>query len=167
MYLHSGALLIANAPSVSERPIAAENAQGETTWRSFIKAENAEDIIIAGRGTPDISSLYWGARNPVDFKYCSNVTVDGLTIINTANWKITMANCTDVDLKNIILLSTWRNSDGIAIVDCDGARVHDCFARSGDDLFKVKSMYKNSRVPCRNIEFRDCIAWADCCRGRG
>ena len=164
LYLHSGAYLIAEDPTGREEPETAENYHGETQWKPFLSAERAENVIIAGRGVLDMSALYWCARNPVEIGWSENVTIDGLTIVNTANWNVTVHNSRNVEIRNVILLSTRRNSDGIAIVDCDGAFVHDCFARSGDDLFEVKSMYADSDVSCRNIRFTDCIAWADSCR---
>ena len=164
LYLHRGAYLIANAPNESEIPESAENYHGETTWRPFIRAKDASNVKIKGRGVIDLSALYWCARNPVDFNRCDNVEIDGITIVNTANWNMTIANCKNVTVKNCVMLSYRRNSDGIAIVDCDGAVVSDCFARSGDDLFEVKSMYRDSDVVCQNIRFERCIAWADSCR---
>jgi polygalacturonase len=73
----------------------------------------------------------------------------------------------DVYVHDMIIFGYRQNSDGIAICDTENALVEDCFIRSGDDLFEVKSLNKASQTGGKHIIFRNCTAWADKCRGFG
>ena len=47
----------------------------------------------------------------------------------------------------------------MCIRDRINATVNDCYARSGDDLFEVKTLGGSSDAISRNITFNNCIAW--------
>ena len=49
------------------------------------------------------------------------------------------------------------NSDAFAVCNSTHVLVEDCFARSGDDLFEVKTL--GGTMDCESVTFRRCMAW--------
>lgn len=74
---------------------------------------------------------------------------------------ITVTLSSNVTVRDVIIFGYRQNSDGIAMVDTQHALIEDCFIRSGDDLFEVKSMYSDSPSGGNDIVYRNCVAWAD------
>ena len=168
LFLHSGALLIAKQPTAEEEtPQTSSDWAGMPRWKPFISASYAENILIAGHGMIDFTNLDWHARNPISITGCTNVSISGITLINAPEWNITVTLSKDVTVREVIIFGYRQNSDGIAMVDTQNAVIENCFIRSGDDLFEVKSMYSDSETGGQNITYRNCIAWADKCRAYG
>ncbi len=160
LFLESGALLIAKPPCDSEAPTNPRDWSGKKTYRPFIRARNARNVKILGKGLIDFTGLDSHARSPIAMSDCDNVVVEGVTLINSPSWNITADACRNVSIKDVIVFGYRINSDGIVIANCVDVRVSDCFIRSGDDLFGVKSLRRDA-VGGRNIRFSNCIAWAD------
>ncbi|MBQ3814668.1 MAG: hypothetical protein II836_01320 [Clostridia bacterium] len=66
-----------------------------------------------------------------------------------------------------MLLGYRQNSDGICVEDSRSVLVRDCFVRTGDDCFEIKSRYGNCTIPIEDITFDNCNAWPDKARGIG
>ena len=66
-----------------------------------------------------------------------------------------------------MLLGYRQNSDGICVEDSRAVLVRDCFVRTGDDCFEIKSRYGNCTIPIEDITFDNCNAWPDKARGIG
>lgn len=53
------------------------------------------------------------AGNPIFINRCSNVLIEGVTIVNSSGWSIYLDGCDNVVVDNIKLIGMWRyNSDG-------------------------------------------------------
>jgi hypothetical protein len=168
LYLHSGALLIAKQPTTdSETPTLNPDWAGKTRWKSFLTASYVDNVKIMGHGVIDFTNLDWHARSPITVTGCNNFELSGITLINAPEWNVTVQYSKDVYVHDMIIFGYRQNSDGIAICDTENALVEDCFIRSGDDLFEVKSLNKASQTGGKHIIFRNCTAWADKCRGFG
>lgn len=163
VYLHSGAYLIAKQPSVYLEKNTTDSF-GMTVWNGFFYSVGQNNLIIKGNGVLDLSNLTWHARCPINFSSCSNILIDGITIIDSGSWTLFMADCKDVVIRNVILLGYRTNSDGIVITCCKNVLVENCFVRSGDDLVEVKATLAtahNTQTGGENIVFRHCQAWAE------
>ncbi|MBD3242614.1 MAG: hypothetical protein GF331_18635 [Chitinivibrionales bacterium] len=110
--------------------------------RGSIHAADAHDITVCGGGIVDGS--YWRERGErrrgMLFERCTNVTVEGITVINPTGWTHAHYGCEDVTIRHIQEISEGNGSDGIDILSCRRARVGDCFLRNGDDCLVVKAM---------------------------
>lgn len=151
LYLHAGALLVAKASGT-----AAES-------RGFISASHAEDVKILGHGVIDLSPIPWKARRGLYMENCKNIEVNGITMINSPTWTMTYMYCNNLTITDCIVFGYRITSDAYAICSSSDVTVKDCFARSGDDLFEVKT-YSGT---ADNILFENCVAWPDNCRGYG
>jgi hypothetical protein len=166
IYLEPGAFLKAKQPT-TETPINASDWAGMKKWQSFISAKGAAHLKIEGDGFIDLSSLSWHARTGIWMENCSDIQIHGLTINNAPEWTLTCFECQNVVLGENAIFGYRQNSDAYAIVDSADCHLANCFARSGDDLFEVKSMDSNSSIAIADISFESCVAWPDKCRGMG
>lgn len=167
VYLAPGAHVIAVMPDMAETPMLAPDWAGMTRWNAVFQGDSVENVRITGRGYVDLSQLDWHARSAVRFDSSENVTVSGITMNNSPEWTVYFTQCENITVEGVMLFGYRQNSDGICLVDSRNALVKNCFARSGDDLFEVKSMYGNCSIEIGNIRFEDCHAWPDKARGLG
>ena len=168
VYFEPGAYILATMPDASvEKPIKNPDWAGMTGWCALFQGQYVSNVRISGRGFIDLTKLDWHARSVIQFDQCENITVEGVTLNNSPEWTMFFTQSKNITVDQVMLFGYRQNSDGIAIVDSANATVKNCFARSGDDLFEVKSMYGNCAIKIENIVFENCNGWPDKCRGMG
>lgn len=168
LYLKAGAILLPKhtvdvlddtaAASVAEFGAKETNGLGLNRY-PVINGYGREDIIIAGRGTVDMTQLDWHERRGIVFSLCSQVSMDGVIIVNPCEWAFITYRCEDVSVTQSAVLGYRTNSDAFAICNSVDVTVTDCFARTGDDMFEVKTLGGEETAVSRNITFRRCQAW--------
>ncbi|MDY6367982.1 MAG: InlB B-repeat-containing protein, partial [Clostridia bacterium] len=142
-----------------------KSGEGET-FGALLAAANrgTTDIKFMGHGIIDMSRL--DKAYSIVSIYANNINnfeLNGLTLLNCPTWTVDIEECENVRVEDVIIFGYRTNSDGICINSCRNAIVKNCFARSGDDLFEVKT----SSSEARHILFENCVAWADMCRAFG
>lgn len=168
VYFEPGVHIIATMPSASvETPVLNPDWAGMTGWCALFQGQLVKNVRISGRGYIDMTQLDWHARTMINFDQCENVTVEGVAMNNCPSWTMYFTRCQNVTVDQAILFGYRQNSDGIAVVDTAHAVVKNCFARAGDDLFEVKSMYGHEQLKIEDIVFENNNAWPDKCRGMG
>jgi len=168
LYLKSGAILLPKhtldimddkaASNASEFGANETNALGLKRY-SVINGFNADNMIIAGRGTVDMTQMDWHERRGIVFSLCNKVSIDGVIVINPSEWAFITYRCKDVTVTQSAVLGYRTNSDAFAICNTIGASVTDCFARTGDDMFEVKTLGGVDGAVSRDITFTRCQAW--------
>ena len=74
-------------------------------------------------------------------EYCTNVTVEGITVRDSLMFTIRPIGCRKVEIKNVKIIGSWRyNSDGIDMHNCEDVHISDCFIRTYDDCICAKGM---------------------------
>ena len=163
IYLHAGAYLIGKTPDLYTESHNT-NSHGNEAWGGFIYSPaGGENIIVKGHGIIDLTALPLHARTPIEINSNNNLTIEGITIINSCAFTLSIRDSVNVKVKDIILMGYKTNSDGIAIINSKDVTVENCFVRSGDDLIEVKAMSKsasNSGTGGSNILFKNVQAWA-------
>ncbi len=167
VYLENGAYLYAVMPGSEEKKTVELDWAGLPRWAALFNATEKKNITIMGHGVIDLTKLKFHARTAIFFDLCDNVRIDGITLNNSPQWTLEVARSKNIEISNILLFGYRQNSDGICLVDSHDAIVRDSFARSGDDLFEVKSMYGKHTEKIENILFKNCNAWPDKARGMG
>ena len=167
VYLERGSYIYAEMPDMEEKPYLNPAWSGKVRWHALFQGDGVSNVRISGHGYVDMSHLDWHARSVVRFDLCQNIAVDGITMNNSPEWTLYFTQCEDITVTDVMLFGYRQNSDGIAVVDSRNALVKNCFARSGDDLFEVKSMYGACKIKIENIVFDQCNAWPDKARGMG
>lgn len=101
-----------------------------------------------------------GARpnQPIFFYRCTNVAVEGLTLINAPCWTLTFVECSQVRLTDLNIDNSLRipNNDGVHFCGCRDVLVRGCVITSGDDCIALSGI-TDWDVPCENVVISDCI----------
>jgi polygalacturonase len=91
----------------------------------------------------------------INFSECENVTVQGVTIKNSACWVQTYELCNNLVIDQVSVESrAFWNNDGMDITDCRNVRITNCDINSADDGICLKSYYPGY--------FNDSIYIANC-----
>lgn len=135
-----------------------DNAIG-LTRRPFVNFYNCKNIKLVGRGVLDLSRLDRRERRGLVFTQCSNIEVEGIKIINSPEWSFITYRCQNLKIKDVDIFGYKMNSDAFAICNTQSGLIEGCFARSGDDLFDVKTLGGPDDASSENITFTDCVAW--------
>nr|QDK56796.1 polygalacturonase [Mangifera indica] len=77
----------------------------------------------------------------IEILYSEKLQISGLTLINSPSWNIHPTYCSNVIVQGITILApvTSPNTDGINPDSCTNTRIEDCYIVSGDDCVAVKS----------------------------
>ncbi len=139
----------------------------------FIYAANSENIAITGLGKIDGNEeIFYGEQNKyhidgffyprvplVFFENVNHLTIDRVSLVNSAFWTIHMIGCCDVLIDGIRILNNLRlaNCDGIDPDHCKNVRISNCHIESADDCIVFKNTagflkYGN----CENITVENC-----------
>lgn len=136
---------------------------GGAVLHSIISVSGSENVRICGRGIIDGSDYpAWTqagsyARVPIDLNHASNVTVEGITLINSNCWNLNSFASSHVSIDNVKIISGRQNGDGFTFQSCTDHTVTNCFARTWDDSLVVKN-YSSST---KGITFRGVQIWTD------
>ena len=140
-------------------PGAAElNTFGLTRF-PFVNFYKCDNIKFVGRGVLDLSHLDRRERRGVVFTECKNIEVEGIKIVNSPEWSFITYLCDNISIKDVDIFGYRMNSDAFAICNSKNGTIDRCFARSGDDLFDVKTLGGPEDASAENITFKNCVAW--------
>ncbi len=176
LYLKAGSVLLPQHTFDIMSDYADENTaeQGASATNELRLSRNpvingsySSNLTIAGRGTVDMTQLDWHERRGIVFTCCENVTMDGVIMINSAEWSFITYRCDNVRVTQSAVLGYRTNADGFAICNSTNVTVTDCFARAGDDAFEVKTLGGVDTAVSKNIAFSRCQAWAGKARAFG
>lgn len=169
IYLKTGAYVLANHKfdinSESDESLYTEdgansqNAIGLTRF-PFLNFYGCQNLKLLGYGVFDMTHLDRRERRGIVFSACKNIEVRGPKIINCPEWSFITYDCENIDIKYTDIFGYRQNSDAYAICNSRNVTVDKCFARSGDDLFDVKTLGGSETAISQNIHFTNCIAWA-------
>ncbi len=163
----SGAQVEAQNSFDGETPLLNPDWAGMTRYQAFLHGQNIHNVQIKGHAYIDLTRLDWHARLGCYFENCFDLAFEGFALVNSPEWTLELMNCHDSLIQDCSIFGYRQNSDGFAIVDSYNVQVKSCFARSGDDLFEVKTMNGSLTTPVSNIVFDECVGWPDKCRGFG
>ena len=136
---------------------------GGAVLHAIISVSNASNVRICGRGMIDGSDYpAWNqagsyARVPIDLNHAKNVTVEGISLVNSNCWNLNSYSSKNVTIDNVKIISGRQNGDGFTFQSCTDHLVTRSFARTWDDSLVIKN-YSGST---RGITFRDMQVWTD------
>lgn len=108
---------------------------------------NAENVKIIGRGILSGENYAHKTSHMIRFRECKNVLIEGITIINSPNFNISLRGSNHT-VRNVKMIGWYFNTDGVS-TGYNGL-VEDCFFKCNDDA--VKLYFSNMTV-------RDCVIW--------
>lgn len=127
-----------------------------------VRAENLDGITIRGRGILD-GSVYQRTKEseytlPIELRRCTDVTIEGIAILDPAGWAVTLYFCDGVNVDNLKIMTARANGDGISVQSCKNVSVKGGFVRTWDDSLVVKNSDLGSTS---NIVFDGVTVWTD------
>jgi len=146
---------------------------GGAVVEGAILANNANNIRVCGRGILDGTKMrdLMGSRRMrfVQFSDCNNVEVEGIILSNSKTWQIMPANCNNVTIRNVKIVSDNGSDDGIDIVSTRNVTIQNCFVHTKDDCVVIKAFPGGPRYPGRdantpgpdvnNVLVKDSVFW--------
>lgn len=130
--------------------------------RGAIGGRGLRKVRIDGRGILDGSLLSHdllfreGRTSSIHIVESSEIEVEGITILDAAMWSVILNHDQQVSVRNVNILNSMVNADGIHFSATRGASATGCFMRACDDLM-VLYHYGETR----DIQFRKCVLWSD------
>ena len=134
-------------------------------------ARNAECVRITGSGRIDGNGGKWWAKQKdktlphprpylVCFQNCKDITMDGVTLVNSPCWTVHPLYCDHVSLRNLTIRNPADspNTDGINPDSSRNVRIADCLIDVGDDCIAIKAGTEDTPVKqiCENIIISGC-----------
>jgi polygalacturonase len=174
LYLESGAVLL-GSQDPAHYPISANRWEGaeQPTYAPLIAGKYLKNIAVLGRGTIDGQGDFWWKchlekklAHPrprlIGFSDCTNVFIEGITLVNSPSWTVNPVRCENVNIRGLTILNPpdSPNTDGINPDSCRHVRISDCYVSAGDDCIALKSGSEKEQgelsAPCRDITITNC-----------
>ncbi|MGN1142427.1 MAG: glycoside hydrolase family 28 protein [Oliverpabstia sp.] len=97
-------------------------------------------------------------NQPCFFLNVEDLTIDGITLLNSSCWTVSLCHCKNVKITNVTISTSHNipNNDGIHISCSDGVIISNCHISSGDDCIAMTTTTKWDDV-CQNIVISDCV----------
>ena len=107
-------------------------------WQQEFRRLNPQPIISPGYKSFDLAFMRPPLIQPFN---CTNVLIEGVTIINSPFWTVTPVYCENVTVHGVIIQNPdpSPNTDGIDPDSCHNVRISDCQISVGDDCITIKS----------------------------
>ena len=152
------------------------SARPYSRWNNaIIRAMNAENIAIIGeKGSvingrncfDEIGEEQYRGPHAINIWFTKNITLQGYTIKDSANWAHAIQNSQNITVKSITVLG---GHDGFDVRTCDNVLMEDCVFHTGDDCIAgfdnidvtvrncvLESACSIFRFGCRNLLVENC-----------
>ncbi|MBI5035249.1 MAG: glycoside hydrolase family 28 protein [Chloroflexi bacterium] len=174
LHIDAGAVLL-GSQNIADYPIVTMRWEGVTrpTHAPLIAGDGLRNIAVTGRGTIDGRGEMWwklhraktlDAPRPrlISFANCTNVLIEGVTLLNSPAWTINPVRCENVTIDKVTINNPADspNTDGVNPDSCRNVHVSNCHIDVGDDCVTIKSGIETEArellVPCENITITNC-----------
>jgi hypothetical protein len=112
-------------------------AGGRDKWQGEFARLNPHPLV-----SPNYHTLERGYLRPpfIQPYNCTNVLIEGVTIINSPFWTVTPLYCENVTVHAVVIRNPESpNTDGINPDSCHNVHISDCQISVGDDCITIKS----------------------------
>ncbi|MFJ8542320.1 glycosyl hydrolase family 28 protein [Streptomyces sp. NPDC093586] len=129
---------------------------GGAVLKATVRFKDVRNARLAGRGV-----LAGTAAGGVLVEGSSNVSVDGLTMLNPNGYAVQVGQSTDVTLKDMAAFSSKGWGDGIDVFSSTDVLIDGVFLRTSDDCVAIYTHRWEYYGDTRNITVRNSTLWAD------
>jgi polygalacturonase len=189
LHVDAGAVLLGSGDVADYEYHAGPPVHGDANGRHLIYARDCDDIEISGLGTIDGHGPSFWARTErippsaddlwrdviamdwkpatnmrpspmLEFAYCKNLRIHGITLANPAGWTLRVVGCKSVFFTGMRVRNPVYapNTDGMDITCSENVFVSDCDIEAGDDAICLKSENPYGEVtPTRNVVVTNCV----------
>jgi polygalacturonase len=143
------------------------NGKKEYGWNEGMPAQKAgrsQLLEMGQKGVPvdqrRMGEGFYLRPNFIQPYRCTNVLIDGVTIINSPMWEIHPVLCENVTIQNVVIDTHGPNNDGVDPESCKDVLIKNCYFNTGDDCIAIKSGRNNDgrrlKTPSENIVIQGC-----------
>ncbi|WP_423128302.1 glycoside hydrolase family 28 protein [Gaoshiqia sp. Z1-71] len=130
----------------------------KSKWQQLF-AENNPDVLLPDE--PDMITRGFCRPPFIQPMYCSNIRIEGITIVNSPFWTVNPQFCENITLEGVTINNPKSpNTDGINPESCRYVHISNCHISVGDDCITIKSGKDRSgrkmAAPCENITITNC-----------
>lgn len=166
LHLQSGAILLGSSELKDYKEIISkyESRTNKLYAKYFmIFAEGSKNISITGSGEINGDGVNNFKRirpqnqrpNMIRFVNCQHISVNGISLMESANWTLHLLGCRDVNINNIVIKTSGiGNRDGLDIDACSSVTVANSKFSTTDDSIVLKSTCDSI---CQDITITNCI----------
>lgn len=161
LYIERGAYL-----QVTDR----QDEHGVWNTRTAIHTEDTSNVQIISRGLLDCGKVLGGdnkRKHVVGAARSEDLTIEGLTIINSNTWTMCLYNCNNAKVNRNLLLGYRTYSDGIMMSECRDSVGRYNFVRTGDDAIEFKGTGWGGSAVGNNCLYEYNDVWTDKATGYG
>ena len=128
---------------------------GGAIVRGKLFCDKVQNVRIIGRGIID------QPERGVEIRHSSNVTVDGIIVVNPKHYTIFGGGSDHITIRNLKSFSASPWSDGLDFMSCSDVTVDDVFMRNSDDCIAVYAHRWEFYGDAKNYSVTNSILWAD------
>jgi hypothetical protein len=127
-------------------------------------ADSRENIRIIGRGILSGEQFNYQTSRMIELNRSKHALVEGITIVNSQHWTISLTDCEDIDIRDVKVISNVATDDGVDVVGSRNVTIDRCFLRTEDDAVAIKAGVNyftsfDSQKDVKNITVKNCIIW--------
>lgn len=120
--------------------------EGGAYVKGSVKAKDAKNVRISGRGILDGGQLPQGTRM-VLLDHVDGALLEGIVLLDSRTWTVEPLFCKNIDIDNLKIVNWRTGSDGIDLVGTSHVRIKNCFVRANDDCIVIKTWAGNDLYP--------------------
>lgn len=135
-----------------------KEGQTRTKWQYLFDSLN-KNILLPD----DARQMKRGFLRPpfIQPMYCSNVLIEGITIVNSPFWTVNPEFCENVTITGVTINNPHSpNTDGINPESCRYVHISNCHISVGDDCITIKSGKdipgRTKNMPAENYTITNC-----------
>ncbi|TCL65333.1 polygalacturonase [Hydrogenispora ethanolica] len=172
LHIAAGARVVFSADP-ADFPVVFSRWEGveREVFSPLIYGKDLQNVTLTGHGVLDGQGEPWWVSfrqknlpypRPcfIGFDDCTNVLIEGVTLVNSPAWTIHPVACENVTVHHISIRNPALspNTDGINPDSCQNVRITNCQIDVGDDCITLKSGTEECgrRIPCENITITNC-----------
>jgi hypothetical protein len=120
-----------------------------------ISIEGAGTIDGQGKSFPEAGDRQKNRPKLIRLLNCTHISVHDITLLNPASWTNEWRYCSDITVSGITIHSRANsNGDGIDLDGCTNARITASSFDTSDDSICLQTSMPDK--PCRDVEITDC-----------
>ena len=132
---------------------------------------DVERLRSMGENCTDVRERVFGKDSKlrpcaIEFVECSQMLIEGITLMDSPFWCIHPLYCQDVTVRNVTIDSHFPNNDGCDPESSERVLIENCTFRTGDDAVAIKAGRdadgRRVNRPSRNIIIRNCLFYSKC-----
>jgi Glycosyl hydrolases family 28/Pectate lyase superfamily protein len=122
---------------------------------ALLTGRDLERIAIRGAGVIDMNRDRRSGPKPIALKRCRFPTVQGITIVRSPNYCVSLGGCEDVLVEGVTIRTAY--ADGIDADCCRRVRIANCDIESDDDALCLKASFLlGARAATEDVVVTNC-----------